>query len=65
MDLDLRPPSFPRRLLTSLLFCALTAAIAPERCATCRGDEPGPSLAVANRFASRALPGGREARLGG
>lgn len=60
MYLDLRPPRSPRRLLTSLFFCDLTAAIATEHFATCRRDKPGPSLAVASCFVFRALPDGGE-----
>lgn len=60
MYLDLRPPSSPRRLLTSLFFCDLTAAIATEHFATCRRDKPSPSLAVASCFVFRALPDGGE-----
>lgn len=56
MDLDLHPPSSPRRLLTSLFSCDLTAAIAAQHFATCHRDEPGPSLAVtASLFDSLTL----------
>lgn len=60
MYLDLRPPSSPHRLLTSLFFCDLTAAIAAKHFATCHRDKPVPSLSVANCFASQALPDGQE-----